>query len=294
MRRQAMIAALVIALGAVPALASTTEPPLPFDLSGCRIADAPNGAAEYDAQCFFDALVRRYRGLTTYRDVARVTQVTHRAGEAPQRTVTRIGCEIEDGRLRVQTPSSRVSSDLGLDAMQPSTPQLEQALLQYRLWLAPHMGLKYTAEPDAGIRDGLKVTKVSESEKHMVRVEMQSDDGTPEVCSSRVDLYVNLDSLLVERMESEERMPDGASCATTMEITPLDTGAKEPAGSAAAPVDAAPAAPAVSGAAPPDSAGGSTGGDAPAQPPAGGTPPANPPAPVPVAPQPEPGAPPQR
>jgi hypothetical protein len=56
--------------------------------------------------------------------------------------------------------------------------------------------------------------------KPMVHVELKSGDGSSEDCQAKFDLFVNPDSMLIERIEGEQVLPDGANYSTTLQITP--------------------------------------------------------------------------
>jgi hypothetical protein len=88
------------------------------------------------------------------------------------------------------------------------------------------MALKYAESPESGFRTsvpkGFTATSVTvtEGEKPMVHLELRSGDGDTDEPEAQFDLYVNPDSLLIERIEGQEPMPGGGSYETTLEITP--------------------------------------------------------------------------
>lgn len=53
--------------------------------------------------------------------------------------------------------------------------------------------------------------------------------GSSEDYTARFDLLVNLQSMLIERIEGEQRLPDGAEYRTTLDITPILAEQPEPA-----------------------------------------------------------------
>jgi len=181
-----------------------------------------------DPLCFFEALIERYRQLQAYEDIAQVIQITSRKGGEPQRVETRIGCEIRDGRLYVQTPGSQIRRLMGLDVTFRTTPAMDEAARQYDLWLAPHMALKFAQRPEKDLRPGVKedftptgAAQVTIDDKPLVRLELKSGDGPADECEATFDLFVDPDSLLVERIRGRQRLPGGKTCETTMQITPL-------------------------------------------------------------------------
>ena len=109
-------------------------------------------------------------------------------------------------------------------------------MLRYNLWLAPHMALRFTDDPlkefRLGVKEGFTPTKaehVTVEKKQWVRLELKSGDGLSEDYTARFDLFVNLQSMLIERIEGEQRLPDGAEYRTTLDITPILTEQSEPA-----------------------------------------------------------------
>ena len=55
----------------------------------------------------------------------------------------------------------------------------------------------------------------------MVHLELKSGDGLSEDYTAKFDLYIDPESLLVERIEGEQRLPDGADYYTSLDITPI-------------------------------------------------------------------------
>jgi hypothetical protein len=215
------VAALLASATPGPAGRVAAAPP---EWDGCLTSDAETGELRIDALCFFDALIDRYQGLTAYEDVADVLQVTERRGEASERVETRIGCEIEGGKLRVRTPKSEARRLIGLGVPARLSPAMEAALLRYQIWLAPHMALRFADRPQenfrVGVRDGLVATeaeRVQVGDRSMVHLKLESGGGSDE---ASFDLFVNPESMLVERITGRQRLPDGAQYATTLDITP--------------------------------------------------------------------------
>jgi hypothetical protein len=224
MTARAIPLALILGFG-VAAVAAGAPPER--DWAACMSVDPATGESHIDAPCFFDILVDRYRRLSVYEDVAEVSQVTQRTGEKPQRVETRIGCGVEHGRLRVETPASTFRRAVGLDLPFRTSAPLESTALEYNIWLAPHMALKFKEEPKrdfrSGVEDGFTAIEATETivgDKPMVHLELKSGDGSSEDCEATFDLYVNPDSMLVEHIKGQQRLPDGATYETTLDITP--------------------------------------------------------------------------
>ncbi len=179
----------------------------------------------------FQRLVERYRRLETYEDRVDLVHVTTRSGQPPHRVETRIACHIVGGTLRVETPGSQVRDGFGLDVPLRKSPATEALVLQYNLWLAPHLTLRFTEDPlrqfRVGVKEGFVPTKaepVTVGDRRLVRLELKSRDpsgGESEHYTARFHLYVDLESMLIERIEGEQRLPDGADYRTVLDITPL-------------------------------------------------------------------------
>ena len=194
------------------------------------------GADALDASAFFQRLVDRYRELEAYEDTADVVYVTERPGKEPIRVESRLTVEIDDDTLRVETPGSQVRDALGLTLPATVSPAIEAIKLRYKLWLAPHMALRFTDDPlrefRHGIDEGFTPTvaeSVLEGRRKLIHLRLQSGDGLSEEYAARFDLYINPATMLIERIEGEQRVADGLF-RTTMEITPVRAeGRAEPA-----------------------------------------------------------------
>lgn len=204
--------------GGGPAGPAPSEPEAPADEAR---------QTRLDARKFFQRVIDRYRRLEQYRDTTRLVQVTRRDGDEPSRVESRIVCEIADGKLQVQTPSSQAKSALGFDLPVKSAAPMRDAQLRYDLWLAPHMALKYTEAPlqqfRAGVDEGFTAVQaeaVTVEDKSMMQITLRSGDGLSEQCTATFDVFVNADSMLIERIEGQQTLPDGANFSTTLDIVP--------------------------------------------------------------------------
>jgi hypothetical protein len=182
-----------------------------------------------DAATFFAQLVERYRSLEAYKDTARLVETTHREGKESNRVETTMACEVASGELKIDTPTRQVRDALGVDLPVKSSPPMKESKRKFDLWLAPHMALKFTETPlkqfRAGVEEGFTATGVETitiDDKEMLHVSLRSGDGLSEDCDAKFDLYVNRASMLIERIDGEQRLPDGASYCTTLHITPVE------------------------------------------------------------------------
>ena len=218
----------------VRAAAGQSDAPAPEPASG--VATPAEAQPSLDPLAFFERLVERYRVLSAYEDISRVVQITTREGQNPHRVETRIACKIDNDALRIETPGSQVRGGIGLDTPLKKSPAMDALVLRYNLWLAPHMALRFTDDPlknfRLGVKEGFTPTEtehVTVEKKQLVRLELKSGDGLSEDYTARFDLFVNLQSMLIERIQGEQRLPDGAEYRTTLDITPILTEQSEPA-----------------------------------------------------------------
>lgn len=215
-------------VGSKPAASAPAAASQPQISGAASIADV---ISEDDPLRLFLSVVDRYRRLHTYRDTVNLVQVTHRAGEEPTRVETKLTCEVTGRELRVTTPASQMRSAVGLNMPTQKSADTKQREQDYALWLAPHMKMKFSDKPledfRAGVEEGFTATEaesVTIDEKSMVHLELRSGDGQSESCAAEFDLYIDSQSLLIERIEGRQRLPDGAELETTLEITPDESG----------------------------------------------------------------------
>lgn len=195
-----------------------------------RLGSVNIAEGRVDPLIFFDELVARYRALTAYSDQTHIVEVTRRYddGAEPQRAEKRVAADVSDGKLTVVTPGSQVRRSLGLALPIPPTPEMEQAAQRYDLWLVPHLVLKFSENPLEELREGVsegftatEAAAVTIDERPMVHLELTSGDGLSGDYNARFDLYIDPESMLIERIEGRQRMPDGADFETTYHITPI-------------------------------------------------------------------------
>jgi hypothetical protein len=181
-----------------------------------------------DARRFFELLVERYRGLTAYSEMSRIVQVIQHVGDVePQRVEMEMSSEVTGDALRTETAFSQIRRAFGLNLPLPESEPMQAAELRYHLWLLPHLTLKFSDEPLRDFRDGIHqgftatdLAPVTVDDRSLVHLELRSGDGANDDSSARFDLYVDPDSMLVERVRGQQRLPDGSSYETTVEITP--------------------------------------------------------------------------
>ena len=182
-----------------------------------------------DPKLFFESLVARYRGFDRYEDTAHLVQVNSLPGRKPQTVESDIACVVENGDLTVRTPSRQVRDAAGLNVPVKLTPKMKEILRQFDLALAPHMALRFADEPLKEIVLGVdecftptSAQMIDSEGKKLMHVELRSGEGMSENRRATCDLYVDPESMLVRRVESEQVAADGSRFQTTLEITPSE------------------------------------------------------------------------
>jgi len=176
-----------------------------------------------DPQAFLARLIERYRRLELYEDTVSVVEQVERDGERPHRVETRLACRVEGDRLRVATPGTRAAGDL--DESIPASPAMSSLVRRYNLWQAPHLALRFLDEPlrdlRAGVSGGFEVATaelVTGGGPTHVRVRLESVESDAEGERAVFTFLVDPESMLINRIEGRQRLPDGARYQTTMDI----------------------------------------------------------------------------
>jgi hypothetical protein len=230
-----LIAFAVVTATPIGAVGTETRRPcvaVQTPLDARRVGTPPTEAAAkedaIDPVRFFRELVERYRGLLSYADSVHMTQTVTRDGEA--KTVeTEFEVRVDDEGLEVKTPARQLTRGLGISVPTSPGSPIAKARGNYDLWLAPHMKLRYADEPLDEFREGIEegftaaeAEPVTIDETPMIHITLKSGDGLSEDSEAEFDLYVNSESMLVERIEGAQRLPDGGSVETTLDITPTE------------------------------------------------------------------------
>ncbi len=180
----------------------------------------------------FDTLVERYRQLVDYEDTITVVEIVTRESQEPHRVETRLACRIENDRLRIDSPSAQVRGKVGLGTPVIRSTAMESLALRYDLWIAPHLALRFKKDPLAEFRLGVPqgfivagVEQTSWRDRPLLKVRLKAaavpDAETDDAPTAQYDLWVNPDSMLIERVTGHQRLPDGADYRLTMDITPI-------------------------------------------------------------------------
>ena len=191
--------------------------------------------AEHDperARAIFDTLVERYRQLVDYEDTVAVVETVTRESQAPHRVETRLACRIENDRLRIDSPGAQVRGGVALGPPVARSTAMESLALRYNLWMAPHLVLRFKQDPLAdfrvGVPQGFIVAGVEQAtwrDRPLMKVRLKAaaveDAGADVAKTAQYDLWVNPDSMLIERVTGHQTLPDGAEYRITMDITPI-------------------------------------------------------------------------
>ncbi len=210
----AVLGVAVVAGGSPPAGSLAEDP----------VADRPGAS--------FDRLVERYRQLVDYEDTVVVVETVTRESQEPHRVETRLVCRIENDRLRIESPGAQVRDRIGLGAPVARSTAMESLALRYNLWIAPHLALRFKQDPLAefrlGVPQGFIVAGVEQAtwrDRQLIKVRLKAapvqDAGADAAKAAQYDLWVNPDSMLIERVTGHQTLPDGADYRITMDITPI-------------------------------------------------------------------------
>ena len=178
---------------------------------------------------FFERLVDRYRDLRHCREDVRVEQVTvdPESEDPPLKSVVRVVAEVQDERLTVR------SSDLldeVLDLFGPADDTKASGASESDLRLLPHLRLRFSPDPLDGFAGGesddlrpAELDRVMVDDRELLRVELRS--GESGASDTTFSLFVDPESMLVERIEGEEWLPGGLHHQTTVQVEARDLSA---------------------------------------------------------------------
>ncbi len=175
---------------------------------------------------FFEQLVDRYRTISAYEDHTHVVEVTTPDGGDAQLRETDLQCEITSaGELHIRTPGETLLADFGVRLPFVSLRNVAKTKRDYDLWQAPHLGLRFMHDPlrefRVGAPDGFKAARarpVTIGTRELVQLKLEASAHTDTQTETQFDLFVDPQSMLVERIEGRERLPDGATYETTLQI----------------------------------------------------------------------------
>ena len=177
-------------------------------LSICVVL-APDAVADETAEDFFDRLHQRYLELERFAEEVRVLQVVEdEATDAePIATRTRIRIEVDGETCRLHRPTvaPRLVDALVDDADAPTEADLQ---------LLPHLRLRFDPDPLLSLRrgrpEGFRPVELEHDEldgRPIVRLQLHS--GPEEDPAARVGFVIDLESMLIDRVEGEERLATG-------------------------------------------------------------------------------------
>ncbi len=180
----------------------------------------------------FDTLVERYRQLVDYEDTVVVVETVTRESQEPHRVETRLACRIENDRLRIDSPGAQARGRVGLGTPVARSTAMESLALRYNLWIAPHLALRFKQDPLAEFRLGVPqgfivagVEQASWRDRPLIKVRLKAvaveDEGADDAKTAQYELWVNPDSMLIERVTGHQTLPDGAEYRVTLDITPI-------------------------------------------------------------------------
>jgi len=231
-------AVMAITLGAtgVDAEASNDATDVLTDNAFCQ------ATGRLDPEVFFDQLVERYRRLDRYVDEVVVCwqTISDATPEDVDEVRLTMDCTASDGALSVQTSGGTLWRRFGINIPFRPMPGARRAAMESRYYLAPHMALMFSEDPreqlHADVDRPLVAHQVSEvmiDDRRLVQLDLAAGEATGATDntatvddtreeSSTVSLYINPESMLVERVDRHESFGDGRSQRTTLDITPTE------------------------------------------------------------------------
>lgn len=179
----------------------------------CLVYDERTGMPSIDAQCFYEHLIERYASLSKYRDLSKVVQTITPPQGPPARVRTRLHVAVDDGQVRVDSPRSALTRRIAerLPVRRPGL--VAEKATQRDQWIAPHLVVQPARDgadrADAGLSAALADAAVFK-DRPMVHIELTtSDRESADGPTTTVDLYVDPESMLVERAARTEQLPGG-------------------------------------------------------------------------------------
>lgn len=190
--------------------------------SDADAASMPASLLVEDPIEFFERLVDRYRQIRTCREEVRIETVTEdpSTDDPAVRSRVRVVAEIAEDRLEVRT-SELVGE--ALDLLGPMESEGPTGATESDLRLLPHMRLRFSLDPLEGFggssSEALRPSEMDTvllDDREMVRVELRrGESGSPD---ATFKLFVDPESMLVERIEGEEWLPGGLCHQTTVRV----------------------------------------------------------------------------
>lgn len=195
---------------------------------GCRLPSSSDGLA-LDPICAVNLLQRRYRELQDHHERGQLVEEIDLGDGTVRRTETQVDCYVRDGRFTVSTTARRIRTFFGRMVPVRTGPGVEAAAQELDRWIVPHAMLDRDTSSmlDASAADTVRV-----ADRELIRLEFE-DDG------DRVELFVNPETVLVERARAERTLPNGGrwrgelDIQTVGEVPPFDAAIAEFAASSA-------------------------------------------------------------
>jgi|GEM_PF-2305752 len=180
-----------------------------------------------DPILLLEELIERYQRLVLYRDTTDVVRTVRDAQGGEQTVSTQLDCRVADDELSIVTPASQMRSSFGLNLPFRESESMKRYRKRYQYWLAPHMAIGFSKHPLDDLQGGsthiLQATEarsVTVEDRHMVRLKIESKPRPGKKNGNFISLFINPDSMLVERVEEKRHLPGGKVQTTMFNITP--------------------------------------------------------------------------
>lgn len=180
----------------------------PSAFDECRFPDAGTGESVLDADCAFGLLQRRYQSLRDHRERGELLEEIDLGDSVVRRTETKVDCTVRDGRFAVTTTARRIRTFFGRMVPIRSGPGPRDAARELDRWLVPHAVLDRDGTGGLG---PASADDVVVDERSLIRLELEG-------AGDRVELFVNPETVLVERALGERALPDGGRWRGQLDI----------------------------------------------------------------------------
>ena len=200
------VTGLVLTVGLVlPVAAVASEPPASEPPTATGPASPAPSAADpsrrLDAASVLEILQRRYGSLRAHHERGQLIERIDTGDQVENRTETTVECVIREGRFVVTTTARRLRAAIGRVLPLRSGPGVTRATWELDQWIAPHAVLDREASTDLG---PAAASRVRIDDREFIRLDLEGG-------GDRLELFVNPETVLVERASGQRPLPGGGS-----------------------------------------------------------------------------------
>ncbi len=168
----------------------------------------PDAVPRIDAASVLDILQRRYGSLRAHHERGQLIERIDVGDRVENRTETTVECVIREGRFAVTTTARRLRAMLGRVLPVRSGPGVTEASRDLDQWIAPHAVLDREARTDLG---PAAASRVRIDDRDFIRLDLEGG-------GDRLELFVNPETVLVERASGVRPLPGGGSWRGQLDV----------------------------------------------------------------------------